>query len=211
MKNQIEPLLKELQSSQRALAKALKEFNKAETDLAAFTAEIEKIGEPRYTDDEAVNRLATLRVKCELCTKAIESLGEKTDKLTGDLHELLGPAGMLAANLVGPILDRRLETITAVFKPFFYHNPDGAASDCAAKTDCYQQGHRALQHYAMLQTRTSNYNQTPERVLKAAKEVEAVLTEGLKDVPDLVQFLPSMPSPSDVNEPALAGAADEQD
>lgn len=188
-KTQIRERVEELQKLLRKLAKHAKAIAAAEQAAVTLRAEIDGIGEPDYTDDAAIQRLATAKLKLELCEKAIVRLGEKEEEdfAPDSYRQMLYDASLMAGSVLAPVVERRLETIARSLEPFCADS--SAARNLATRTDAYLAAHAVVVSYNQITTRLS-YVRNLATVSKVVEEILDVLTEALKDAPDVVRFLP---------------------
>ena len=197
-KEEIKAALDKLQGSACKIQKCTAEINVARADLIGFENQIKAAGEPDYRDDNAVQRLSTLRLRAELCGKTLERISMELrlalESILGALPESAG----IARGILMEIADNRLDTITRSM--LIYSTSEESAKALAEQTDAYLDARYRIEELPRLVQTTKerrvdqlrrgvNLDDT-KYILDASGRVQAVLSEALKRSPDLMQFLP---------------------
>ncbi|MEO6002230.1 MAG: hypothetical protein ABIZ04_21450 [Opitutus sp.] len=193
-KKEITEALETLRKQGRRLKKKADTIAGALSDAQQFQIQIEEIGEPHYKDQEAMVKLATLERQLSACNKAIDNANAELGELVSD--DLIGfttQAGTMVGKILQVARDRRVETVTAVMRPFFAEAYN--AQRCAIQSDACATATHQIQKWHMLANDSRLYQaaETPYRLLEVISEIEAVFTEALKDAPNIQQFIPFEP------------------
>lgn len=193
-KAEIQKYLERLRKLSRTVAKLAENKSEALQDAQRFAAEIEELGEPHYKDHAKITRIATLTRQLELCNREIETSDEKFRAAvqTDALQELIYTGGQLAIGVLRVIQERRLETVAATLAQFSSSKQSALA--LAEQTDTCRAAAASIASYGALgSSLIHSAGRTPELILQALGKLEAVLTEALKDSPDYMKFLATVP------------------
>ena len=135
-----------------------------------------------------MTRLTVLERKAAGCARLIEELEAEANSRDSEFIELISQSGRIAANILTPLFERRIETICAVMKPFF--SSDYEALQAARHTDAGRSADARLRHLNDLSNRAvvAHPLQNVAAVLGIVAELERILEESLKKSPDLIQF-----------------------
>lgn len=165
-----------LQSHLSRIERLQKTLSTCQADMAEMQARIQKLGKPSYKNDAAVDELARTKQRLELCaSEAAETEQELTQK-RAELQSVLSPVCTRAVQLLNPILERRIKTITAAMMPFC--DSERSAMNAAQWTDAYRSAQQAIARIA--QARGG---------VRHARRLIRIFEEALKKDGDLLQFL----------------------
>lgn len=193
MKSEIKGYLDQLHRYLGPIRKINEQFDTATADRASFEQRIAEIGTPDYKNTKAVHELAALRLQLELCDKEVSRLGEE---LRAHLQapSPISDGCQLAAKVLQPLLERRLETIAASMRQFM--SDEHGAVELARRSDAYGSAAHRIRLIGGLHLHTL---MAPDRVAaieKVVAQIEPILREALKSTPDLLQFIAPPPSES---------------
>lgn len=192
-KTEIRESLERIQKLMRSLAKTAKELATAQRDAAQLEAKIAELGEPDYNDDAKIEQLERAQKKLELCHKMIKRLTEKGDERVaadGDAPRVLMDGSMLVVKILNEIVDRRVETVACSLRIF--SKDKASATNLAMQSDIVKSARSTVAYFGWIYSYVATCRVLPQ-IMTAAERVEAVLTEALKDAPDLMQFLEFQP------------------
>ena len=195
-KSEITEYLKRLHKARLPHIKAAKELEDAIACAAETDDIIKKIGEPDFRDDAAIQRLSSARMKRDLCAKAIERIQSKNTgafEAQSPCVKVVLEGAQLVIFLLQDVLSQRLRTISACLLPFSASK--GAAESVATRTDAYQHALFGLRPFTLMNgVHYIALSAVPADTFKSTcDQIEAVLTEAIKDSPDINQFLPFVP------------------
>jgi chromosome segregation ATPase len=167
-----------LKSHLTRIEKIEADIDKCHADATEFDQRRLKLEGASYRNASASVELAGVLRQIEGCKEHLEKqearLVEAKRELAVNLEQLCKPA----KSLLKEILERRLETISKIVRPFC--SSDDRATQIAQQTCAYQDGSRFL----MILTTSLQNNPVPK-----ARRLAAVYTEALKDNGDLMKFL----------------------
>jgi len=182
-KTEIKAFLGELQEVFKPVEKVVQERDKALRDAEQLEKTIAQLGEPAYDDAPGIQKQETASKQLAMCRKKIEDLERQFDRLRDDGHQVLGQGGQIVGLLLGEIYNRRIETITGSLLPFC--STQNQAKELAKSTPAALSAQQHIQNFRSIQ----NCGTGAESVT-AFRRLELVLTEALKDSPDLMSYIP---------------------
>jgi hypothetical protein len=227
-KSEISSFLEKFRKQRALVSKARSELEKILSDRTALMAKIEKIGEPDYNDDKAINNLNALQIKLRAIGSAETKADLKIGKELEQLAPMIQPGCALAIEVLRPAVESRKAIIVSAVRMFSL--TDSSAQWAASSTDAWAGAERRIAHYARMTRdfidahiqlefaeRYMGNEQTIEdyhRLLaggvdifeRVSDEIEAVLAEAVSTSPDLLKFLPFEAA----NPSSLATAATEK-
>lgn len=187
-----------LQSQLRKIERQQKKLNTCQVDMAEMQGRILQIGKPSYKNDKAVEELARLKQRLELCSNEATELENEAPALLHELYDGISPVSDRAAMLLRPLVERRISTITAAMMPFC--STQTSALNAAQSTDAYREANRAVSRVA----------QTPPvgpELVRHARVLVSIFEEAAKKDGDLLQFLAPGPLGNEVTITAPAAGA----
>ncbi len=195
----------EIQEQLDTVRKARKHFKKklaeAEDMRAAarkLSETIAKIGEPDYKDDASIERLAVVKVKLELCEKA---LAKREDEIAimsnGEAREVSAGIADFVENRFLEALHERSRAVAQIFMAFCRRKE--LAEELAYKTDAVLLPLMKMDG-CKHGWRSARDSQDLTRVIVCLGEMEEILIEALKDRPNLIKFIDV-----DITTPAKGG------
>ena len=210
---------KEIQSQLDNLRKITNRFKAKQTELAELGAAAKKlratitwIGEPEWTDDAGITALSSSQMKLSLIEKKIaKTENEIAAQAEGECFELCRTIGGFTQKVLQPAYDLQLETATAVLQPFF--SDRAKAAGMAIRTDACQTAWAKMCAFSQIENRVRNAGGLNAKVMfESFVQIQVILTEALKDRPNLQEFirfepLAEEPAAPEESVPAAAGGA----
>ena len=158
-------------------------LTKARGDLERFNEQIVNSQEPHYSDTDAIDRQARLAKQLELAQNQISNIEVALQAEIQSLRPLVNEASDIACKLLLPVVNQQTATITDCLLPFSHNR--GNAEMLAKQSDCFRAACAQMSRFNQL----GGY-QYADECFANMSFIDAVLTEALKDTPDMVKFFP---------------------
>lgn len=221
----IEAFAKRFRQQRREVEKACRETKDAVQATDTLAAEIDRLGEPDYRDDAAIEKLAKLQLKMKAAERAVTAGKSKEAGPLIKFESLVIEGVELSVEVLAEIAKNRLETVTSAVRMF--SRDAHSAMVLAEQSDACRSARQQVNFYRSAERLWRRYQgmylgskESPEEwaesefgnLMRVADTVERVLFEATDKKGNLMRLLPMfLADPHAPTSDAKAGADVESD